>query len=132
VPPASVWPALLADLASPSYRTLVASLLGQPVAAQVELRFVQHAQGDWLDPHVDSADKLFSHIFYFADGWRPEWGGCLEILASADPRDVAASIPPVTGQSVLMARTDNAWHQVTRVAPHAAATRSSLLVHGWK
>jgi Rps23 Pro-64 3,4-dihydroxylase Tpa1-like proline 4-hydroxylase len=102
------------------------------MAAEVELRFVHHAQGDWLDPHIDSVDKLFSHIFYFADGWQPRWGGCLEILGSADPRDVVATIPPLTGQSVLMARTDRAWHQVTRVSPSALTSRSSLLVHGWK
>lgn len=129
--PAGAWSELLAELASPAYRLLVAQVLGQPVAAEVELRFVHHGRGDWLDPHVDSADKLFSHIFYFADGWQPDWGGCLEILGSADPADVVASVAPVTGRSVLMARTDRAWHQVTRVSPSARTGRSSLLVHGW-
>ncbi|WP_329126884.1 2OG-Fe(II) oxygenase family protein [Streptomyces sp. NBC_01465] len=130
--PNGTWAGLLTDLLSREYRQQVAALLGQPQAADVELRFVQHARGDWLDAHVDSADKVFSHIFYFADGWSPEWGGCLELLNSADPQDVAFSIPPVTGQSVLMARTDHAWHQVSPVGPDASAGRSSLLVHGWR
>lgn len=130
--PNAVWAELLADLSAPGYREQVASLLGQPVAGSVELRFVRHAPGDWLDAHVDSADKLFSHIFYFADDWRPEWGGCLELLNSPDPRDVAVSIAPLTGRSVLMARTDDAWHQVSPVSPEAGAGRSSLLVHGWR
>ncbi|MEU6373189.1 2OG-Fe(II) oxygenase family protein [Streptomyces sp. NPDC046909] len=130
--PNALWAALLTDLSAPAYRRQVAALLGQPPAGGIELRFVHHAPGDWLDAHVDSADKLFSHIFYFADDWRPEWGGCLELLRSADPLDVAVSIPPLTGRTVLMARTDDAWHQVTPVSADAAAGRSTLLVHGWR
>ncbi|MFE4333865.1 2OG-Fe(II) oxygenase family protein [Streptomyces sp. NPDC056831] len=128
----SLWRDLLADLSSAAYRELVAAALDLPEAGDVELRFVRHARGDWLDPHVDSPDKVFSHIFYFAEQWQPDWGGHLEILGSADPGDVVASIPPLPGQSVLMARTDRAWHQVSRVANHVPISRASLLVHGWR
>lgn len=125
-----LWHDLLAQALTPHYRAAVAGVLGQQPASAVEVRLVRHARGDWLGPHTDRADKLFSHIIYFNRDWRPEWGGCLQILRSAHPSDVAAEVVPRLGASALLARADNSWHQVGAVTSDPAPERRSLLIHG--
>jgi SM-20-related protein len=124
------WRRLVADLLSPDYRDHVARILGQERAAELELRLVYHSSGDWLGPHTDRDDKLFSHVIYFNRGWSAAWGGCLQILRHNDPASVVATISPELGASVLLARASNSWHQVTEVSPGAPAQRRSLLIHG--
>ncbi len=124
------WRRLVADLVSHEYRGRVARLLEQEPADRLELRLVHHGSGDWLGPHTDREDKLFSHIIYFNPGWLPAWGGCLEILRGEDAGSAVASICPELGASVLLARASNSWHHVTRVSAAAPARRRSLLIHG--
>jgi hypothetical protein len=124
------WRQLVADLLSSDYRDHVAQVLGQERADELELRLVYHGSGDWLAPHTDRDDKLFSHIIYFNRGWSADWGGCFQILTHDDPASVVATISPELGASVLLARADNSWHQVTEVSPDAPAQRRSLLIHG--
>jgi SM-20-related protein len=124
------WRALVEDLMSVEYRAAVARMLRQEVVPAVEIRLVRHGPDDWLGPHCDRADKVFSHIFYFNPVWRQEWGGCLEILGSAAPDSVVASAPPRLGTSALLTRSDESWHQVSRITSAAAPERRSLLVHG--
>lgn len=124
------WRRLIGELLSTDYRAQVARMLGQERASELELRLVSHGPGDWLGPHTDREDKLFSHIIYFNRGWCAEWGGCLQILSQDDPASVVATISPELGASVLMTRADNSWHQVLEVSPDAPAQRRSLLIHG--
>jgi SM-20-related protein len=124
------WAQLLTDLCSTEYRQWVAAAMDQELADRVELRLVRHAPGDWLGPHTDREDKLFSHILYFNPGWRAEWGGCLEILDGASATAVVSRVVPELGASALLAQAGNSWHQVTKVSTATAASRRSLLVHG--
>lgn len=124
------WRALLADLTGEAYRADVARLLGQRPAGAVEIRLVRHEPGDWLGPHTDREEKLFSHIVYFNDGWRAEFGGCLEILDSDDPAAVAGRVVPALGASALLAQAPHSWHQVSEVDAATARGRMSLLLHG--
>lgn len=126
----SRWAELLTDLRSPEYRAWVAAVLGQEPADDVELRLVRHAPGDWLGPHTDREDKVFSHIVYFNAGWQAGWGGCLEILDGPSADAVAGRVVPELGASALLAQAPNSWHQVTQVGEAGAASRRSLLVHG--
>ncbi|MEU2065744.1 2OG-Fe(II) oxygenase family protein [Streptomyces anulatus] len=106
-------------------------MLDQPVARDLDIRLVRHESGDWLSPHTDREDKLFSHIIYFSTRWDAEWGGCLEILRSSDPADAVARVVPRLGASALLARSDESWHQVSPVTPvPGIPPRASLLVHG--
>lgn len=125
-----LWADLVDDLLTPAYRDTVAEILGVTPPAELEIRLARHAAGDWLGPHTDRADKVFSHIFYLNEGWRPEWGGCLEILGSDDPADVVTTVVPELGATALILRSDKSWHQVSRVAPGVHRERTSLLVHG--
>lgn len=125
------WSRLIEEIRAPAYRRAVADFFGQPVAPNLEIRLVRHGAGDWLSPHTDRADKLFSHIVYFNPAWQAAWGGCLEILDSPDPARVSARVVPRLGASALIARADNSWHQVSAVTSGAGARpRASLLIHG--
>jgi len=123
------WRALIEDLQSLEYRRAIARVFGQTtIADQVELRLVRHATTDFLGPHTDRADKLFSHIVYFNRVWNDQWGGHFEIL-DAD-QTVVTRISPALGASVLLERSVDSWHQVARVTEGAASERRSLLIHG--
>ncbi|MFP5023493.1 2OG-Fe(II) oxygenase family protein [Pseudonocardia phyllosphaerae] len=121
----------MSDLMGSEYRKAIADYLQQPIAEALEIRLVRHKVGDWISPHTDRADKLFSHILYFNPTWQVEWGGCLQILRSSDPDSAVATVIPNLGASVLLARSPESWHQVTAVRGDAPVReRSSLLVHG--
>ncbi len=123
------WRALVDDLCSRAYRCAVARVLEQTtVADYVELRLVRHGAADFLGPHTDRPDKVFSHIVYFNRSWDDEWGGHFEVLDAN--LTVVKRVRPVCGASVLLARADDSWHQVAPVRDLAAGERRSLLVHG--
>ena len=124
------WLELISDLVGPAYRADVARLLGQQPAPEVEIRLVRHEDGDWIAPHTDRDDKLFSHIIYFNLEWERQWGGCLQVLDGPASSGVVATVIPRLGTSVLMARADNSWHQVTPVSSPTPKARQSLLLHG--
>ncbi|MFF3109036.1 2OG-Fe(II) oxygenase family protein [Kitasatospora sp. NPDC057904] len=126
----ALWRGLVVDLAGEPYRRQVAALLDQPVAAAVEIRLVRHADTDWLGPHTDRADKLFSHVLYFNPGWQVGWGGCLEILDGDDPTAVHDRVVPQLGASALLVRSDRSWHQVGAVTAGRGRERRSLVLHG--
>jgi hypothetical protein len=126
----AAWRALLDSLTSRRYLEDVAGLLGQETAREVEIRLVEHAPGDWLGPHTDREDKLFSHVLYFNAGWQQEFGGCLEILEGDDANAVVGRIVPRLGASALLAQAPNSWHQVSKVVSDTADGRRSLLLHG--
>lgn len=123
------WRALLEDLLSLEYRQAVAEVLGHAIIARwVELRLVRHAAADFLGPHTDRSDKLFSHVLYFNPAWDDAWGGHLEILGRDET--LVARIRPELGASALLGRSEDSWHQVARVSDAAAHERRSLVVHG--
>jgi hypothetical protein len=126
---APLWRRMIEALLAPYYRVAMARLLGQSVAGSIELRLVRHGGGDWLAPHVDGADKLFSHLIYFTADWEESWGGRLELLATADPASAVRRITPRLGVSISLTRTDQAWHSVTAVKG-GRPERRSLLIHG--
>jgi SM-20-related protein len=125
-----IWQRLVAELLDDGYRDAVAKILGQPPAAQLEIRLARHGRTDWLSPHTDRPDKAFSHLIYLNPQWHEEWGGCLQILASADPADVVAQVVPRLCVSPLFERTYYSWHQESAVAAAAPSDRISLLIHG--
>ena len=123
------WQALVSDLLAPAYRQAMSALTGVDLRhAPLEVNATHYPVGGLLGPHRDLPDKLVTHVLYFNAGWRPEHGGCLRILGSADPHDVVAELPPVVGGSVVLVRTDRSWHEVTPVAPGAPSTRRAVTV----
>jgi len=137
VPRQPAWDAL-----APSWRRFAGELIGAPYRAAlgaaaglslddcvVEVRLCRYAAGCWMDPHTDRPDKKLTQIIYLNPDWDPEWGGNLLILRSASSTDIAATVPPVLGTSVLLRPSRSSWHAVAPVVDHVDAQRHSVLLH---
>jgi SM-20-related protein len=121
------WRRLAEDLLSPAYREAMSQLTGKDLLAlPLEVNLSHYGRRAWLGPHVDLPDKIVSHIFYFNDSWDAEDGGCLTILRSSDMSQVVSVIPPLIGNSVVVVRSDNSWHAVSRVRESCLTSRRSL------
>jgi Rps23 Pro-64 3,4-dihydroxylase Tpa1-like proline 4-hydroxylase len=126
----TLWRQLVAELTGPGYRAAVAEATGTDLSATtLDIRLIRYLTDDWIEPHVDRPDKVVTQLTYFNQDWRPEWAGALRILRSADMEDYAEQVFPSAGNSVLMVRTDNAWHGVPSVRRPAPGGRCTLLVH---
>ncbi|MEV3910632.1 prolyl hydroxylase family protein [Streptomyces canus] len=124
------WQQLVADVVSQPYREALSALSGVDLErCLVEARMTRYARGCWIEPHTDRADKAVTHLFYFNDGWDPEWSGDLRLLRSADMADCAKRVAPTTGTSVVLVRSDRSWHGVPPVADTCPVDRRALLVH---
>ena len=122
------WLALVDELLSRAYRDAFADALGQPLDDHLlEVSAWRWGPAAHLGPHVDLPRKLASQVFYFNEGWDPAWGGCLQILGSADPDDVRAELPPTLGSASIVVRSDSSWHAVPPVDEEAGEERLSLI-----
>ena len=92
------WKELATSLLSPAYREAMIELTGCALEdSLMEANVFHYAPGGSLGPHRDLPEKLVTHVLYFNRSWDAADGGCLRILRSADPDDVAAEIPPLVG-----------------------------------
>jgi len=76
--------------------------------------------GDFLRPHLDNSHdgdhrlyRALNVLFYPAPGWRPEWGGNLEVWDAhvRHPTTISSSF----NRLVVMATHPTSWHSVGRV-----------------
>jgi SM-20-related protein len=124
-----VWLELASDLLSPAYRAAMTRLTGRDLSSSLlEVNVVHYGPGAWLGPHVDLKEKTATHVFYFNETWDKQNGGCLGILRSSSPDDIAAEINPIVGSSALIVRSDKSWHAVSRVNNGCRLSRRSMNV----
>jgi len=69
-----------------------------------------------------------THVFYFNEVWHESDGGCLTILSAGDMAQVVKIIPPLVGNSVVVLRSENSWHAVSRVREKCRSSRRSMTV----
>jgi len=125
----AAWLALAHDLLSPAYRAAMSSLTGCDLTSlAMEANVFHYGPGASLGPHCDLADKVVTHVLYFNKFWRAQDGGCLNVLRSAYPVDVAAEILPIVGNSAVLVRSENSWHAVPRVVNGCLTSRRSMTV----
>jgi Rps23 Pro-64 3,4-dihydroxylase Tpa1-like proline 4-hydroxylase len=123
------WRRLAEDLLSAEYRAALTRLTGTDLTrAPMEINVVHYGAGAWLGPHLDLREKIVTQVFYFNTSWNVDDGGCLNILRSSTPTDIAATIAPIVGNSVVLVRSDKSWHTVSRVASHCRGSRRSMNV----
>ncbi len=121
------WARLAHDFLSPAYRVALSLLTGRDLTtAPLEVNVFHYGPGAQLGPHPDLPDKIATHVLYFNASWSRDDGGCLSILRSRQPADVAAEIPPLVGGSVVLVRSEDSWHAVSNVVPGCRASRRSL------
>ena len=122
-----VWQRLAEDLLSPAYREAVSNLTGVDLTdLPIEANVFHYGRSAWLGPHVDLADKVVTHVFYFNEVWDENDGGCLTILRDGDMSQIVKVISPLVGNSVVLVRSDNSWHSVSRVREKCRTSRRSL------
>lgn len=123
----NAWRALANELLSPAYRSAMSSLTGLDLsAAPLEVNVFQYPPGGSHGAHPDHRDKIVTHVLYFNESWNDDDGGCLTILRSSDPQDIAMKVSPLVGNSAVLARSDDSWHAVSRVAKSCHLSRRSL------
>jgi SM-20-related protein len=125
----SAWLELAHDLLSREYRIAMSLLtLHDLTAAPIEVNVFHYGPGSSLGPHLDLPDKLVTHVLYCNRTWNPADGGCLNVLRSKDPADVAARILPLAGNSSVLVRSDRSWHAVQPVLEGSRKSRRSVTV----
>ena len=123
----AAWLALAHDLLSSTYRVAMSLLTERDLTnAPMEVNVFHYGSRARLGPHADLRDKLVTHVLYFNQSWQGEEGGCLNILRSANPTDVAARILPMVGNSAVLVRSENSWHSVAAVGGDCRTSRRSL------
>jgi hypothetical protein len=123
------WQHLSEDLLSTDYRAAMSRLTGVELAGlPIEANVFHYGRSAWLGPHVDLSEKVMTHIFYFNEVWDQGDGGCLNILSDGDSTDIVKVIPPLVGNSVVVVRSENSWHSVSRVREECRSSRRSLTV----
>lgn len=122
------WRQLAAELAGPGYREAVSTLTGVDLTdLVVESNVFSYPAGSFQEPHPDLPEKVVTHVMWFNDGWRAEYGGCLRILRSNDEADVAHELLPELGWSAVFVRSARSWHSVTRIADDAPSDRRAVV-----
>lgn len=123
------WSSLAKDLLSAEYRAAMSTLTGIDLTtAPMEVNVYHFGPGSLLGPHRDLPEKRVVHVFYFNKDWDAKDGGCLSILNSANPNDIFATVIPLVGNSATFIRSDNSWHEVTRVTEGCRQSRRSMTV----
>ncbi|MFD5186168.1 2OG-Fe(II) oxygenase [Streptomyces sp. NPDC058372] len=126
------WAQLVTQLLSPPFTKTLAQATGLSLnESSLEVRASAYADGCFLGPHTDRADKVLSVVLYLESQWSPAHGGELSILRSSAPGDEAARIEPRLGTAALLVRSDHSWHQVLPVRTRGAGLRRSVLIHYW-
>jgi hypothetical protein len=127
------WLGVADDLLSAEYRECISEVTGHDVRSlELQAHFWRFKEGSFFTPHVDKPHKIVTHLMYLNDEWFPEMGGVLQIHGSSSPDDVLAQIPPRKNTGVLLKRTDNAWHSVSRIPLGKGWTRRVLQVWFWQ
>ena len=123
------WRRLANDLLSPAYREAMSRLTGVDLTElPIEVNVFHYGRSAWLGPHVDLKDKVVTHVLYFNERWDESDGGCLMILRSSAMDDAVRIVPPLICNSVVLVRSDNSWHAVSRVREECQVSRRSLAI----
>ncbi len=124
---------------------VVAAAHGRLVAADldVQVEAAELADGAYLPPHTDAADKLVSCVLALPtiDPWPPEWGGQAQVLsprlfrpnwsnALGDPADfeIVTEVPVVSNRLFWFVKTSSSWHAVSAATPTDVHARRSFNV----
>lgn len=127
------WLEVANDLLSPEYRDCISEVTEHDVRGlKFQAHFWRFKEGSFFTPHVDKPHKIVTHLMYLNDDWFPEMGGVLQIHSSSSPDDVRAEVPPRKNTGVLLKRTDNAWHSVSKIPIGKGWTRRVLQVWFWQ
>lgn len=114
----------------------------RPEDVELYCEFSSMEAGVLLPPHSDATDKILVFVHYFAPpGWRADWGGATEIYRPKDPAkaanwsnfflphdqvDLVERSAYLPNRLFFFAKTPQAWHGVSPLAPETALPRRSF------
>ena len=140
LPVAEPWKEFIGELRGPQYHDFICRMLG---IRHFDLNCHWHyaTTGCSVSPHLDSARKHGSQVFYFNtdQDWEPGWGGDTVVLSdkqrnSGAPNPEFGELEPVaTSQaignySLLFARGTHSWHGVRELRCPEDAVRKVFIV----
>ena len=126
------WLSTAEDLLTSEYRECLSDLTKHDVRQlRMQAHFWRFDEGSFFQPHVDKPHKVVTHLMYLTDTWTEDMGGCFQVLGSSDPGDVHTEVPPLPNNSVVLKRTDNAWHSVSATPRDSLRSRRLLQVWFW-
>ena len=127
-----VWFELANELHSREYLEALSDLTGCDVRnLEFQAHFWRFKSGSFFQPHVDKPHKVVTHLMYLTDNWVESMGGCFHVLGSSDPADIRVEISPSLNNSIVLRRTDNAWHSVSPIPRTSNRERMLLQVWFW-
>jgi len=124
LPVAEAWQEFIAELRGPEYHDFVCRMLG---IRRFDLNCHWHyaTTGCSVSPHLDSARKYGSQVFYFntSEDWDPGWGGQTVVLSDENRKnrepnpefedlESVATSQAIGNYSLLFARGAHSWHGV--------------------
>lgn len=109
-----LWHNLINEILSKRYIDFLSILSGLDLKTNIiEINLWKYSAGNWLSPHTDKENKVFTQLFYFNKTWTEAWGGALRILNSSNEEDYYKQIFPGPCSSVFLKRCSNSWHAVS-------------------
>lgn len=124
-----IWRDLVQELVSLEYKKAIQELTCTNLdSCELKVRLCEYQTGNWMLPHTDKADRVVTQIIYLSEGWKPEWGGSLDILNSMDGEDIVYRVYPIFSSTVLFVRSDVSYHAVAPVSKLAPVTRKTILI----
>jgi len=140
LPVADAWKEFIDELRGPEYHAFVCRMLG---IRRFDLNCHWHyaLSGCSVSPHLDSARKYGSQVFYFntAEDWDPAWGGQTVVLSDENPErrvpnpefedlEAVAISQTVGNYSLLFARGAHSWHGVRALNCPEGSMRKVFIV----
>jgi hypothetical protein len=123
------WRALADDLGGLAYRRSLSSLTGVDLTdLDLEANVFSYPGGGYQEPHPDLPEKVVTHVLWFNEDWKADYGGCLRILNSRNEDDIAVELLPELGWSAVFVRSESSWHSVTAVTEDAPTDRRAVVV----
>jgi hypothetical protein len=126
-------------VASPEFRGLIGTITGIPELEYDKDYFGggthDNRHGQELDAHIDfnfhpitGMHRRLNLIVFFNDGWRPEWGGVLDLHKNPRRRpheDEITSVVPLMNRCVVFETNEYSWHGFEKIQlPDAERDRS--------
>jgi hypothetical protein len=136
---------LYREIASKHFLDFVSELSGIPDLILDPAMFGggthENLHGQELDPHVDfnydeseQLHRRLNLIVYLNKGWKPEWGGGLEI--HSNPRrpdeDRVHSYDPIFNRAVMFETNEYSWHGFSKISlpeEHRRESRKSISIY---
>jgi hypothetical protein len=109
--------------------SLISTITGHNLSTQVSMFASRYRAESFLSIHQDTGRGKVALVFNLTHGWRPAWGGALQMMAD-DLQNVTRTIIPQFNSIVIFDVVGQGVpHHVTSIPREV--TRSRLAVTGW-